>query len=61
MLSLQIAQKYRLSKCFDSLILAHFPCFFPYQESTRETFYLPPATLSSILADVRFASRVECA
>ena len=40
----------------------YFPLFFPLRAETRETFcYSPPTTLSSSLAEVRFASLVAWA
>ena len=35
------------------------PLFLPLRAETRATFYSPPTTLSSSLAEVRFASLVE--
>ena len=35
------------------------PLFLPLRAGTRATFYSPPTTLSSSLAEVRFASLVE--
>ena len=38
--------------------LCIFPCFCPYEPKQGKVFYSPPTTLSSSLAEVRFASLV---
>ena len=38
--------------------LCIFPCFCPYELKQGKVFYSPPTTLSSSLAEVRFASLV---
>ena len=38
--------------------LCSFPCFCPYAAKQGKFFHSPPTTLSSSLAEVRFASRV---
>ena len=40
-------------------VFMYFPLFLPLRAETRATFYSPPTTLSSSLAEVRFASLVE--
>ena len=47
-----------LTPVFHSNLIC-LPLFLPLRAETRATFYYPPTTLSSSLAEVRFASLVE--
>ena len=43
---------------FTTAHFMYFPLFLPLRAETRESFYSPPTTLSSNLAELRFASLV---